>query len=182
MAYGLVYTDGTTDVNVKVSDGLASAGAYPGTQSRTIKELKGITQNAGTSAQIDLTHFASSTRERRAGLGDPGSFQFTCNVVFTEESDASGSGATRAAAYESQAFVYYLWQTGAVHWWSINLPKSYANSSAGAYIGFSGSVDSANFSISGTDEPAEFTFSVLVDTFQPGLVPETKDSGDDADE
>lgn len=174
MAQGIVYTDGTFDVEVRYSDELASAALFSAaTFTNDIPELKGVTQNAGTSAQIDLTHFKSTTRERRAGLGDPGSFQFTCNVIFTE---------TNSNADEAQAAVYGMWSSGAVHWWKISLPKAYATSTtpangesnSGAYIGFSGSVDSANFSISGTDEPAEFTFSVLVDTFSPGVVPETR--------
>jgi hypothetical protein len=189
MAVGIVYTDGTTDVQVHVSDEATSTAFASATFTHGIRELKGITQNAGTSAQIDLTHFKSSTRERRAGLGDPGSFQFTCNAVLLEESTATGTGATRAAHFESQALVYYLWTTGAVRWWRITLPKAYSNSTtntsagaladSGAMIGFSGSVDSSNFSISGTDEPAEFTFSVLVDSFSPGLVPETLNVAND---
>ena len=146
MADGLTFRDSdspSNPVTIEFSADLTT----PVSSWITVEECFDVAQGAEQADQIELTNFQSTTKEFRAGFGNPGTWSFQCNWVPKE----GGTHGTMIG----------LWLNGDERYWRVTWPKVDPASADQATHEWRGNVSTANVQMPIADR-GQFNFDVLV--------------------
>lgn len=131
-------------IRLEYSDSLTSS---PLVYTR-VAEVKSITANPSPSDEIPFTHYASTIKERRLGLSNPGSWDVVCNF--------GPKNATHTA-------IIALGISKAERFWRLTYPKAVTASTTRAFEFFTARVSVASIAPPGAEDtnPVDFQFTLL---------------------